>query len=415
MFSWYLGLNRNGHRTFWACFLGYALDAMDVQIYSFVIPVLIGVWGISKTDAGLLASTTLVFSAIGGWAAGLLADRFGRVRMLQITVIWFAVFTSLCGLTTDFSQLLVTRSLQGLGFGGEWAAGAILIGEVVTARDRGKVVGIVQGAWAVGWGCAALLSTFFFLLLPAGLAWRLLFFVQILPAASVFLLRRFVPESPLFLQSKVHRPRVKALAIFSPEYLSITLRGSFLALGVHGGYYAITTWLPVYLRIQHHLSVLTTGGYLAVIIVGSLCGYWTGAYLNDWWGRRKTFLLYAAGAVTIAFSYTILPVSNGLMLVLGFPLGFFAAGIYSGVGPFFTELYPTGVRGSGQGFCYNFGRGVAALFPALIGVLSARLGLGAAVGLFASLGYGLVIVAVLILPETKALELNDQLIRADSI
>jgi MFS family permease len=178
-----------------------------------------------------------------------------------------------------------------------------------------------------------------------------------------------------------------------------------LALGMHGGYYAIATWLPTYLRTERNLSVLSTGGYLAVIIIGSLAGYLVGAYLSDWWGRRKTFLLYAVGCLIITYSYMILPISDRLMLFLGFPLGFFASGIYSGIGPLFTELYPTEVRGSGQGFCFSSGRAVAAMFPILVGALSAQLGLGGAVGVFATTAYGIVILTVLLLPETRGREL----------
>jgi MFS family permease len=405
MFGWYRDLDRPGRRTFWACFGGYSLDAMDVQMFSFAMPVLIGLWGLSHTDAGVLASVTLIFSAIGGWGAGLLADRIGRVRTLQITIVWFALFTFLSGLTTNFEQLLVTRALQGIGFGGEWATGSVLIGEVIAARHRGKAGGIVQSGWAIGWGAAALLSTVFFLLLPQDIAWRVLFFFGLLPAFGAFLVRRLVPESPMYLKARASGSRPGMLAIFSPPYLTITVRGCLLALGLHGGYYAIATWLPTYLRTERQLSVLTTGGYLAVIIVGSLIGYWVAAYLNDFWGRRSTFLLYSIGSLIVAFSYMTIPISNELMLVLGFPLGFFSSGIYSGIGPLFTELYPTEVRGSGQGFCFNFGRGVAAAFPILIGALSTTWGLGGAIGLFSSLAYGLVIVMVLLLPETRGRDL----------
>ena len=406
MFEWYRDLDGPRRRTFWACFGGYSLDAMDVQMFSFAMPVLIGLWGLSHTDAGVLASATLISSALGGWGAGLLADRIGRVRTLQITVVWFAVFTFLSGMTTSFEQLLVTRSLQGIGFGGEWATGSVLIGEMIAGRHRGKAVGIVQSGWAVGWGAAALLSTVFFIFLPADLAWRVLLFVGILPAFAALAVRRMVPESALYLKSRQAGPRPGALAIFSPRFRGTTVRGCMLALGLHGGYYAIATWLPTYLRTERQLSVLSTGGYLAVIIIGSFAGYLAAAYLNDFWGRRRTFLLYSVGSLTIAFSYMLIPVSNGLMLVLGFPLGFFASGIYGGIGPLFTELYPTEVRGSGQGFCFNFGRGIAAAFPILIGALSTTLGLGGAIGLFATLAYGLVIVMVLLLPETKGRELE---------
>jgi MFS family permease len=329
------------------------------------------------------------------------------VKTLQITILWFAFFTFLSGFTSNFEQLLVTRSLQGLGFGGEWATGSVLIGEVISARHRGKAVGLVQSGWAVGWGAAALLSTVFFLLLPEEVAWRVLFFVGLLPALLALWVRRLIPESPLFVRARAAgEGRTHWLEIFRPAYLSITVRGCLLALGIHGGYYAVATWLPTYLRTERQLSILTTGGYLAVIIAGSMAGYLVAAHLNDWWGRRKTFLLFAFAALAIALSYTRFAISNELMLFLGFPLGFFASGIYSGLGPLFTELYPTHIRGSGQGFCFNFGRGIAAGFPVLVGAMSERLGLGPSVSLFAALAYGIAIIATLLLPETKGRELH---------
>jgi MFS family permease len=403
MLDWYRGLDRDGRRTFWACFGGYALDALDAQIYSFVIPVLISLWNMTNTEAGLLATVTLVLSAFGGWFAGMLADRFGRVRTLQITIAWFALFTFLSGLTDGFWQLLVTRGLQGLGFGGEWAAGSVLMGEVIAPRHRGRAVGIVQSSWAVGWGGAALLSTLFFTVLPQDWAWRALFFLGLFPAVTIFLVRGFVPEPAIFEQTEVRPP---LLAIFSRPFLSATLRGCLLALGAQGGYYAITTWLPTFLRTQRHLSVLGSGSYLGVIIAGSFCGYVVSAYLNDLMGRRRTFLLFAVGSMVVVLSYTQLEISNDLMLILGFPLGFFASGIFSGMGALFTELFPTELRGSGQGFCYNFGRGFAAFFPVLVGSASASMPLGQAIGLFAGGAYGLVIVAALILPETRGRDLE---------
>jgi MFS family permease len=152
--------------------------------------------------------------------------------------------------------------------------------------------------------------------------------------------------------------------------------------------------------------VLGSGSYLGVVIVGSFCGYIVSAYLNDVLGRRKTFLTFAVGSMAVVLLYTQIAISNGLMLVLGFPLGFFASGIFSGMGALFTELYPTELRGSGQGFCYNFGRGFAALFPALVGAASAKLGLGVAVGAFAGGAYALVVIAALTLPETSGQELR---------
>ncbi|MFS2107988.1 MFS transporter, partial [Ralstonia sp. Ralssp135] len=144
LFRWYREISTQERRTFWSCKVGYALDAMDTQILSFVIPTLIGVWGLSKADAGLIGTCTLLASAAGGWVAGILSDRIGRVRALQITILWFAVFTFLCGLAQNYEQLLIARTLMGFGFGGEWTAGAVLIGEAIRSRDRGKAVGMVQ-------------------------------------------------------------------------------------------------------------------------------------------------------------------------------------------------------------------------------------------------------------------------------
>lgn len=172
-------------------------------------------------------------------------------------------------------------------------------------------------------------------------------------------------------------------------------------MGAQGGYYAITTWLPQFLRAERGLTVFNSAGYLAVLILGSFVGYLTGAWLSDRIGRRPLFMLFSAGAVVLVLAYTQLPLTDAAMLVLGFPLGFFASGYFSGMGPFLTELYPTAVRGSGQGFCYNFGRGMGALFPALVGYLSQTMPLANAMALFAASAYGLFFLAALALPETR--------------
>jgi MFS family permease len=405
MLDWYRHMGVAERRTFWACFGGWALDALDVQIYSFVVPALIALWHISKGQAGLLATSALVISAFGGWIAGMLADRIGRARLLMIMVAWFAFFTFLSGFTNDFEQLLVVRGLQGFGFGGEWAAGSVLIGEVIRGTDRGKAVGAVQSAWAVGWGAAAILATVIFQLLPQEIAWRALFFIGILPALLVFYIRVRVPEPAIFHEAAQSRAQRSTLEIFR-KLLPTTILGAALSTGAQGGYYAITTFLPTFLRNERHLTVLGTGGYLAVIIIGSWFGYIISAYLSDGIGRRKNFFIFAVGSLLIAIAYTQTEISDSLMLALGFPLGFFASGIFSGLGPVLTELFPTSVRGAGQGFCYNFGRGIGAFFPTLVGFLSARVALGIAVGIFAAISYAIVILAALALPETRGRELK---------
>lgn len=411
-FSWYRDITPNERRTFWSCKVGYALDAMDTQFLSFVIPTLIATWGISRADAGFIGTATLLTSAAGGWVAGILSDRIGRVRTLQLTILWFAFFTFLCGLAQNYEQLLIARALMGFGFGGEWTAGAVLIGEAIRAQDRGKAVGMVQAGWAIGWGLAALLYALVFSLLPAETAWRALFLIGLLPAVFVIVLRRMVKEPEVYTEHKARearqdQDRASFTAIFSPKLLSITLRAALLTTGAQGGYYAITTWLPTFLKTERGLTVLGTGGYLAMVIVGSYIGYVTSAYLTDRIGRKRNFILFAIGSMTIALAYTHIPVNDTVMLLLGFPLGFFASGIFAGMGAFLTELFPTRVRGSGQGFCYNVGRAIGAFFPFLIGQVSQQMTLGHAIGIFAAAAYGVLILAALTLPETRGKQLED--------
>ncbi|KVN42090.1 MFS transporter [Burkholderia pyrrocinia] len=410
LFSWYSETGPRERRAFWSCKVGYMLDGMDTQMLSFVIPTLVATWGISLADAGFIGTLTLLASALGGWIAGILSDRIGRVRTLQLTVLWFAVFTGLCGLAQNYHQLLAARALMGFGFGGEWTAGAVLIGEVIRARDRGKAVGLVQSGWAIGWGLSALLYALLFSALAPEHAWRGLFLVGLLPALLVVVIRRYVKEPDVYEKEKAVQANVsdtpRLTEIFAPALLSTTLRAALLTTGAQGGYYAITTWLPTFLKTERHLTVMGTGGYLATIIVGSWVGYLASAYLTDRLGRKPNFILFALGSMVIAFSYTSLNLTNTSMLWLGFPLGFFASGIFSGMGAFLTELFPTRVRGSGQGFCYNVGRAVGALFPFLIGALSKHYGLGASIGIFAVAAYGVLIVAALTLPETRGRELD---------
>jgi MFS family permease len=399
------GLTPTERRAFAACAGGWALDAMDVQLYSFVIPTLIAIWGITRAQAGALGTAALLVSAVGGWLAGWLADRYGRVRTLQVAILWFAVFTFLSGLAQNFEQLFAARALMGLGFGGEWAAGAVLLGEVIRPEHRGKALGMMQAGWAVGWGAAALLYAVFFSVLSPEIAWRALFLVGIAPALLVFFVRRYVEEPSVYLETRsqlaARGDKPSALEIFRPPLLKITVLGGLMGTGAQGGYYAVTTWLPTFLRTERKLSVLDSAGYLAVSIVGAFCGYLTGGFLADKIGRRLTFLVFAVGAGLIAVIYTMVPFGDAAMLVLGFPLGFFASGVFSAMGPFFTEHFPTRVRGVGQGFAYNVGRATGAMFPTLVGLLSAHIPLGQAIGLFAGVAYATMAVAAFLLPETR--------------
>jgi MFS family permease len=406
---WFTQLKKEERSALAATFAGWMLDGMDVMVYSFVLPTLIVLWHISKGEAGVLGTSALLLSSLGGWLAGLAADRFGRVKVLQLTILWFAFFTFLSGFANGFTQLLVFRGLQGLGFGGEWAVGSVLIGETIRSKYRGRAVGTVQGGWAIGWAISAVFYTVFFAVLPPALAWRAMFWVGLLPALLAVWVRSHVSESTIFeraLNAKKTDSSTHFLQIFSPALLKTTMLASLVALGAQGGYYAITTWLPLYLNARG-LSVMHTGGYLLVVIAGSFVGYLTAAHLADKIGRKWTLILFAILSFTTVLLYTVIPISDEMTLFLGFPLGFFPSGAFSPMGAFFAELFPTSLRGSGQGFSYNLGRGVGALFPALVGYFSAHMQLGRAIAVFAVTAYMLMALCVLLLPETCGIDLPE--------
>lgn len=402
--NWFTRLSSKERHTVTAAFLGWAMDGFDFMIFTFVMPTLIASNWISKSQSGLIVTWTLWCSAIGGWVAGILADRIGRVRMLQITVIWFSVFTFLCGFARNPTELLIYRALQGLGFGGEWAVGSVMIGEMIRAEYRGRAVGTVQSAWSVGWGLALIVATVLFQTLDKDVAWRWAFWIGLAPALLVIYVRRAVPEPELAQATRAQAQRQGAnfLEIFSPQMLRSTVVASLMTTGMMGVYYASIIWLPTLLKNERKLTVLGSGAYMAVLIIGSWVGFMTAAQLADRIGRRNTFYLFTAGAGAIAVVYTLIPITDAMMLVLGFPLGFFILGIFSGLGPFLTELYPSRIRGSGQGFCYNFGRGFGSLAPFLVGYLSERqFGLSNAIGLIAGCSALLALTMIALLPETR--------------
>jgi MFS family permease len=402
-FAWFRTLGSRGRRAFIGAFGGYGLDSYDFQVLPLGVGAIIAYFGISKGEAGLLTTVTLVVSALGGALAGILADRIGRVRTLQLTVATYTVFTVLCGFAPNFETLLILRALQGLGFGGEWAAGAILVAEYASPRYRGRTVAFVQSAWAVGWGLSVVVYTVVFSLANPDLAWRLLFWTGVIPALLVIWIRRHVQDADTTTERRAKTiQRGSFGAIFRGDLLRTTLFAALLATGVQGGYYTLASWLPTYLKTTRGLTVVGTGGYLAFLITGAFIGYVSGGYLTDLLGRKKTFLLFSVLSAGLIVAYTQIPNgANSLVLVLGFPLGFSMSAIFSGFGSFLAELYPTALRGTGQGFTYNFGRGVGAVFPTVVGYL----GVGGAL-VFGAVGYGIAALALLGLPETRGRELT---------
>jgi MFS family permease len=202
------------------------------------------------------------------------------------------------------------------------------------------------------------------------------------------------------IAARAEAPR-RLLDIFSRDIIKTTLLAALLGTGAQGGYYAVNTWLPVFLQTERGITVVGSTSYLAFLIIGAFAGYLVGAWLSDRIGRRKLFLLFSMGAVGVVLVYTQVPLSNANLWMLGFPLGFFASGCFAGMGAFLAEIFPTRVRGSGMGFAYNFGRGIGATFPALVGFLSATMPLSRAIAIFATLAYSFMWIAAFLLPETR--------------
>ena len=402
--GWYGELAPREKRTFWACFGGWALDSFDFFIFTFALPAIVVALDMTREQAGMITTWTLVASALGGWIAGMLADRYGRVRVLQITILWFAVFGLLCAFAQDYWQLLAGRALMGLGLGGEWAVGAVLLGEVIRAKDRGKAVGTMQSGWGIGWGVAALISIAILLNLKPDIAWRVLLCIGLLPALLIFYIRRYIHDAAVFNESqkklRAKRRTANFLDIFSPSLIKTTILMTLLAAGAQGGYYA-SAWFLESLRNTRKIAAMATGRYLAAVIVGSIIGYLVSAYLNDRIGRRQTFIVFAICSAATIFALTLLAANDISVLVLGFLLGLFASGAFSGLGPVMTENFPTALRGSGQSFSYNAARLLAAGVPGLISWLSERSSFNRSIDLIAVAAYGVVVIVAFVLPETK--------------
>ena len=208
------------------------------------------------------------------------------------------------------------------------------------------------------------------------------------------------PEVYRESRSRSHDGELPLRQILSGKLLKTTIAESLMATGIQGGYHAMFTWIPTYLKKERDLTVVGTSGYLFVVIAGAFLGYLCAGWVHDRIGRKRAFTVFAACAGAALVLYFLVPEgSNTTLLIVGFPLGFFASGCFSGFGSYLSELFPTRARGTGGGFCYNVGRGIGALFPGIIGFLAAAIGLGGAVA-FGVFGYVLAIAALAFLPET---------------
>jgi len=410
--SWLNSLSKNEKRAFAGTFIGHTVDVYDFMIYSFLIPVLLTTWSMSKATAGSIVTYTLIASLVGAIGAGLLADRYGRVRILRWTIALFALACFACGLTNSPTQLAVFRIIQGLGFGGESSLCMVLVMETIrNPAHRGKFSGFTASSYSFGWALAAIAYSVIFNWLPPEWAWRVCLFIGVAPALLVFWLRRNLEEPEAFTRTLAERGATSPLktlqGVFSGKLLARTFLCSLLSGGMLGAYYAIATWMPTWLKTERGLSVTGTGMWLAITIVGSIVGYAIGAWCTDKLGRRPTYILFALGAFVMSIAYMLIPAPMPVMMVLGFLMGVLMQGTFAGVAATISETYPHEIRATGYGVAYNAGRVIGSFFPFMAGWLATgHMTLTLAIPIVAAVGYGMVIVAAWLLPETNGIALD---------
>ncbi len=418
-FGWLLESSPAERQTLLAGGLGWLLDAFDVMLYSMVLTHLLAHFHMSKDTAGLLGSLTLVASAIGGGAFGYIADRVGRRRALMASILVYSLASGACGFAQSIFQLGLFRFLLGLGMGGEWTTGATLVAESWRAEHRGKALALMQSSWAIGEGLAAVAAGALLglgSLHLAGMeihAWRAVFLGGVLPALVVFWIRRGVPESEVWQQRREREAagatRVPLSKLWAPGLRGKLIIATLMNTAAMIGYWGLFIWIPPFLALSpaeggRGLSITQTTLWLLVMGVGKWFGYTLFGYGADAFGRLRVYIFYLLVAAVLVPVFASLTSPTALLLV-GPLLAFFGTGYFSGFGAIASEILPTDIRGTAMGLSYNFGRGVSALAPFLIGALALQYGLSAAFWL-TSAAFLLAALLACLLPETKGTDLH---------
>ena len=401
-------ITRDQWKTLVAAQLGWTLDAMDVMLYAFALGAIQTEFGLSSAQAGALASVTLIASAFGGIGFGVLADRIGRARSLMFSILMYSIFTSLTATAASLWQLILWRALVGLGMGGEWSAGSVLVSETWPSRHRAKAIGFMQAGWAIGYILAALLAA---VILP-NLGWRALFLLGILPAFITIWIRRNVHE-PEIWKSRPGLPGVRQYVspdLFRPPLLRRTLLGSLITMLVLFAYWGLFTWMPSFFSrpIEQGgagLGIIRTSGWIIPMQIGAFFGYTSFGFFADRFGRRPVFAFFLVCAAILVPAYGQLAQHDTALLVLGPLIGFFGHGYFSVFGVMLSELFPTHVRATAQGLVYNIGRAFSAFAPYTIGALADLHGIGTALAITSAFFF-LGGIAIFSLPETRGQELQ---------
>ncbi|HEX3033993.1 MAG TPA: MFS transporter [Thermodesulfobacteriota bacterium] len=445
VFGWYKDINSKQWKAFVAAFLGWTLDAMDLLLFAFAVESLTHpqVFALSRAEVGLLFTVTLVASGAGGVLFGVISDYIGRVRALTYTILIYSIFTGLSGFAPTVTVLLIFRIFLGLGMGGEWASGEVLVAETWPDKHRAKGVGLVQSGWGVGYILAACLATvilgyvfvegttwdvpFFGEMDGINLGWRVLFIVGVLPAFLVLYIRRHLDEPEIWKQAISMKKEGKLGEgrsgftlgqIFSGDLIRYTITSVVLTSFCMLAYWGLYFWMPGFIATpveQGGVGLGTKGfAWIIPINVGAVLGCNTFGWVADRIGRKPVFAGYLIATAILVFIFgyiTELADFFGIsrlaaFLIVGPFLGFFGTGFYSGFGALFAEVFPTRARGTAQGFCYNVGRVIGALAPPLAGYVADVTGSFGPAFLMLSLFALVAAATILTYPETRGKKLD---------
>src|SRR5688572_2347909 len=405
---WYRTITRDQWRVLAAAKFGWMLDAMDFMLDAVALNQLRLYFGFDDATAGLLTTAALVMSGVGGLTFGYIGDRFGRTRALMGTVAIFSLASLGAATSQTVIQLLLWRALLGLGMGGEWASGAVLVSETWPAQHRNKAISIMQSGWALGYILAALAGAAILGAPALGRdSWRWLFVLGVLPAFFAIWIRRFVREPETWTRGRAERPHGPNpfLVIFGPALIRNTVLVILLGASVQFAYWGVFSLLPAFLARPvaaggAGMTVVSSLAWLIPVQLGAYTGYLTFGFIADRLGRRRTFVLFMIAAAILAPVYGQMAGNPTALLLLGPLLGYFGSGHFSMFGGFVAELFPTSVRATGQGTSYNIGRMACAIAPFTIGKLATLPGIGIGLALGATSAFFLLAAAlVFTLPD----------------